>query len=90
MSGWQPKCIARATEGGMLVEASLPGVKREDINLQIVDGDLLLSGERKEEKSRTCHIPSSFTSITRSARPARSLTGTCLRLGVARRACCVC
>jgi HSP20 family molecular chaperone IbpA len=52
MSGWQPKCIARATEGGMLVEASLPGVKREDINLQIVDGDLLLSGERKEEKSR--------------------------------------
>jgi len=52
MSGWQPKCIARAVEGGMLVEAELPGVKREDVHLRIVNGELLLSGERKEEKSR--------------------------------------
>jgi hypothetical protein len=47
---WQPKCVALATNEGMLLEASLPGVKREDIDLRIIDGDLILSGERKEEQ----------------------------------------
>jgi HSP20 family protein len=51
MGQWQPKCIVCATDGSMLVEVSLPGVKREDIDLRLVDGDLVLSGERKEEKS---------------------------------------
>ncbi len=47
---WQPKCVALATNEGMLLEASLPGVEREDIDLRIINGELILSGERKEEQ----------------------------------------
>jgi HSP20 family molecular chaperone IbpA len=48
---WQPECNVRETEEGLFIEASLPGVRREDIDLQLFDRDLVLSGERKEEKS---------------------------------------
>jgi hypothetical protein len=50
MEMWQPKCVALATNEGMLLEASLPGVKREDIDLRIINGELILSGKRKEEQ----------------------------------------
>lgn len=51
MEAWKPECNIRETEEGLFIEASLPGVKREDINLQLFDRDLVLTGERREEKS---------------------------------------
>ncbi len=33
-----------------LIRAELPGMKREDFNLEVKDGTLTLSGERKSEK----------------------------------------
>jgi HSP20 family protein len=33
-----------------LIRAELPGMKREDINLEVKDGTLILTGERKSDK----------------------------------------
>jgi HSP20 family protein len=37
-------------EGNLVVKAEVPGVKKEDIDLEIQDGDLVLRAERKEER----------------------------------------
>ena len=36
--------------GNVLVRAELPGMKREDINLQFVDNTLVISGEKRSEQ----------------------------------------
>lgn len=36
--------------GALVVKAEVPGVKKEDIDLEVVDGDLVLRAERHEEK----------------------------------------
>ena len=46
---WSPKIEVHKHNGEMTVRADLPGLKREDINLEIADGALTLSGERREE-----------------------------------------
>ena len=46
---WSPQIEVRKHNGEMTVRADLPGLKREDINVEIADGSLVLSGERKEE-----------------------------------------
>jgi HSP20 family protein len=46
---WSPQVEIRKRDGDMIVRADLPGLKREDINVEIADGALTLSGERKEE-----------------------------------------
>lgn len=49
---WQPDCCVQEIDEGLLIEAALPGVKREDIFLRLEDDNhLVLRGERKEEKS---------------------------------------
>jgi len=47
---WHPNCEIRVVDEGLFIEAQLPGVKPADIDLQLVDGDLILSGKRKEKK----------------------------------------
>jgi HSP20 family protein len=49
-SMWSPEVEILNRNGDMIVRADLPGLKLEDINVEIVDGALKLSGERKEEK----------------------------------------
>ena len=46
---WSPKIELHKNSGVMTVRAELPGMKREDIKVEVVDGALTLSGERKEE-----------------------------------------
>jgi HSP20 family protein len=46
---WSPEVEILKQDGDMIVRADLPGLKREDINVEIADGALTLSGERKEE-----------------------------------------
>ena len=65
-----PSINTREGEFAYHIELDLPGVKKEDINIQIEDGTLVISGERKvkeEIKEENYYkIESSFGSFSRS------------------------
>lgn len=67
-----PSINTREGEFAYHIEVDLPGVKKEDINIQIEDGVLVVSGERtvKEEikEENYYKIESSFGSFSRSFR----------------------
>ena len=50
ISKWYPAVDVLESKESYLIRAELPGMKREDINVEVKDGTLLLSGERKSEK----------------------------------------
>jgi HSP20 family protein len=45
-----PRADVFEREGQIIVKAELPGIKKDDIDLAIEDGDLVLRAERKEER----------------------------------------
>jgi HSP20 family protein len=47
---WAPTVEVREEGGKFLVSAELPGLKKEDIKVQVTDEALILEGERKQEK----------------------------------------
>ena len=47
---WAPRVDIRETDDALMLEAELPGVKKEDVTLEVKDGVLTLSGERRYEK----------------------------------------
>jgi len=47
---WRPSMDLRETDKNLIVHADLPGVKKEDINIELNDNVLTISGERKHEK----------------------------------------
>ena len=47
---WVPQADLRETEDAYLVEVELPGVKREDVDVEIDDRELIISGEIKEHE----------------------------------------
>ncbi|MGH7793610.1 MAG: Hsp20/alpha crystallin family protein [Candidatus Binatia bacterium] len=49
-SKWHPAVDVLESKDSYLIRAELPGMKREDINVEIKDGTLVLSGEKKSEK----------------------------------------
>ena len=50
---WSPKIEVTKNKDAITVRAELPGMNREDINVELADDFLTLSGERKEEKEET-------------------------------------
>ncbi len=48
MEAWAPRVDVFEKENLLMVEADLPGVKREEVDVLLEDGDLVLRGERKE------------------------------------------
>jgi HSP20 family protein len=46
--GWSPLVDIEEQDDAYLVEAELPGVKREDVNVEVVGHELTISGEIKE------------------------------------------
>lgn len=46
---WMPKLDVFKKDNEMVVKADLPGMKREDFQVYLEEGDLILKGERKEE-----------------------------------------
>ena len=55
------------------VKVDLPGLDKKDIKIELEDGLLSISGEKKEEKiekdkNRFCHIERSYGSFTRTFR----------------------
>ena len=50
ISKWYPAVDVLESKESYLIRAELPGMKREDIKVEVKDGTLVLSGERKSEK----------------------------------------
>ncbi len=48
--GWSPALDVTQDKENLYVKVELPGVKKEEIEISLHDGQLTLSGERKEEK----------------------------------------
>jgi HSP20 family protein len=45
-----PRVDVFERNGDLVVKAELPGIKKEDVNLEIEGGDLVLRAERREER----------------------------------------
>jgi HSP20 family protein len=46
---WAPRMDVFEKNGNLVIKAELPGVKKEDIRVEIEEGDLIVHGERKSE-----------------------------------------
>lgn len=68
--GWSPSVDISETDQEYLIRASLPAVRKEDVNVTVEDGMLTLSGERRQEeeqKDEKFHkIESFYGSFSRS------------------------
>lgn len=49
-AAWLPSTDVYSTSGKLVVKADLPGLKKEDVEVMVEDGYLVVKGERKEEK----------------------------------------
>jgi HSP20 family protein len=47
--GWAPALDLYEDKDNLVVKAELPGMKKEDIEISLHQGSLIISGERKEE-----------------------------------------
>jgi len=47
---WWPRMDIFETKGKLVVQADLPGMTKENVDVAIEEGDLVLRGERTEEK----------------------------------------
>jgi len=47
---WSPKIDVFQKDNELVVKADLPGMKKEEVFVTLEEGDLILKGERKEEK----------------------------------------
>jgi len=48
---WAPKVDVRETDDALLVQAELPGIEKRNVQLEVKDSVLTLSGERSYEKN---------------------------------------
>ena len=51
-AGWSPLVDLEESDDAYVVEAELPGVKREDVNIELVGNELAITGEIKEPERR--------------------------------------
>ena len=49
-SGWSPALEFAEDKDNLVVTAELPGLKKEDIEVTLLDGTLTIAGERKNER----------------------------------------
>lgn len=67
---WMPSVDIRETDDALIVEAELPGIDKKDAKVEVKDGVLTISGERRYEKDvkeeNVHRIERSYGSFTRS------------------------
>ncbi len=67
---WLPEVDIVDQKDQILVKADLPGIKKEDFEVEVADGVLTIKGERKEETERkngkTYRLERSYGSFLRS------------------------
>jgi HSP20 family protein len=51
-SGWVPLVDIEEQDDAYVVEAELPGVKREDVNIEFIGNELVITGELKETERK--------------------------------------
>ncbi|MDH3601686.1 MAG: Hsp20/alpha crystallin family protein [Candidatus Tectomicrobia bacterium] len=51
-TSWQPRCDMVETDEAVLIDVELPGVKREDVRLEVGDDVLNIAGERRALEQR--------------------------------------
>src|SRR5260221_115426 len=51
LTAWSPALDVREDRDNFVIRAELPGLRREDIDVSLQDGALVISGERKVEKT---------------------------------------
>jgi HSP20 family protein len=51
-AAWSPLVDIEETDDGYVVEAELPGVRREDVNIELVGNELAITGELKERERK--------------------------------------
>lgn len=72
MADWMPTSDISETSAAYLIKAEIPGVKKEDVKVNVQNGMLTIQGERKqetEEKDKKYHrIERSYGSFMRSFR----------------------
>jgi HSP20 family protein len=49
---WAPPVDIEETDEGYVIEAELPGVKREDVNIELIGDELTVTGEIKERERK--------------------------------------
>src|SRR5215211_7327966 len=49
-AGWSPLVDLEEHDDGYVLEAELPGVRREDVEIELVGNELAISGELKEKE----------------------------------------
>jgi hypothetical protein len=82
-SAWLPPVDILESKDAYLIRAELPGMKKEDFNLEVNDGTLTLSGERKSEGlsndveyHRTERVHGRFRDLSICRRPlSRTVSG---------------
>jgi HSP20 family protein len=50
--GWSPPVDIEEQDDAYVIEAELPGVKREDVNIEVVGNELSITGEIKERERK--------------------------------------
>jgi HSP20 family protein len=51
-TGWSPLVDIEEMDDAFVFEAELPGVKREDVNIEVVGNELAITGELKERERK--------------------------------------
>jgi HSP20 family protein len=51
-AGWSPLVDIEERDDAYVLEAELPGVKREDVNIEVVGNELAITGEIKEKERK--------------------------------------
>ena len=48
--GWSPPVDIEEQDNAYVIEAEVPGVKKEDVNIELVSNELMITGEIKERE----------------------------------------
>ena len=51
--GWYPRIDVLERDKRLVTRIDLPGMKKEDVNVEVADGQLVVSGERTRESEKT-------------------------------------
>jgi HSP20 family protein len=54
-TGWVPAIDVEESEDAFIIRAEMPGLKKEDVKVSLVNNILTLSGEKKKEEKKDQH-----------------------------------